>query len=105
MITNYKSYKKWHYLDVESLSRLLREITSNYDGDHYCMNCLYSFVQLKKILNHMKMFMPEEDNKISKYNQDKKSLKASFITYADIESLLQKFFCEITIQKNLPQQN
>ena len=102
MITNYKSYKKWHYLDVESLSRLLREITSNYDSDRYCMNCLYSFVQLKKKLNHMKMFMPEEDNKISKYNQDKKSLKASFITYADIESLLQKFFCVITVQKNLP---
>ena len=51
----------------------------------------------------MKMFMPEEDNKISKYNQDKKSLKASFVTYADIESLLQKFFCVITVQKNLPQ--
>ena len=34
--------------------------------------------------------MPEEDNKILKYNQRQKSLKVPFIIYADLESLLDK---------------
>ena len=34
--------------------------------------------------------MPEEDNKILKYNQGEKSMKVSFIIYADLESLLKK---------------
>ena len=32
--------------------------------------------------------MPNEDNKISKYNHREKSMKAPFIIYADLESLL-----------------
>ena len=28
--------EKWHYLTVKNLSRLLRGITSNHDGDFYC---------------------------------------------------------------------
>ena len=48
--------KKWHYTALKSeptedgfngptksLSRLLRGITSNHDGDFYCLNCLQSF--------------------------------------------------------------
>ena len=34
--------------------------------------------------------MPEEDNKILKYNQGEKSIKVLFIIYADLESLLEK---------------
>ena len=34
--------------------------------------------------------MPEEDNKILKYNQEEKSMKVPFIIYADLESLLEK---------------
>ena len=34
--------------------------------------------------------MPNEDNKILKYNHREKSLKVSFIIYADLECLLQK---------------
>ena len=32
--------------------------------------------------------MPEEDNKILKYNLGEKSMKVPFIIYADLESLL-----------------
>ena len=32
--------------------------------------------------------MPNEDNKILKYNQGEKSMKAAFIIYVDLESLL-----------------
>ena len=34
--------------------------------------------------------MPEEHNKILKYNQGEKSMKVPFIIYADLESLLEK---------------
>ena len=34
--------------------------------------------------------MPKEDNKILKYNHGEKSMKAPFIIYADLESLLEK---------------
>ena len=32
--------------------------------------------------------MPEEDDKILKYNQGEKSMKVPFIIYANLESLL-----------------
>ena len=34
--------------------------------------------------------MPEEDNKILKYNHGEKSMRVPFIIYADLESLLEK---------------
>ena len=34
--------------------------------------------------------MPEEDNKILKYNHRKKSMNVPFIIFADLESLLEK---------------
>ena len=34
--------------------------------------------------------MPNEDNKIIKYNQGDKSIKSPFIIYADLECLLEK---------------
>ena len=34
--------------------------------------------------------MPNEDNKIIKYNHREKSMKAPFIIYADLECLLEK---------------
>ena len=34
--------------------------------------------------------MLEKDNKTLKYNYEEKSMKVSFIIYADIESLLEK---------------
>ena len=48
--------KKWHYLAVKSLPALLRGITSNHDGDFYCLNCfhLYSTEKnLKDMKNHV----------------------------------------------------
>ena len=35
--------ENWHYLAVKSLSRLLRGISSNHDGDYYCLNCFHSY--------------------------------------------------------------
>ena len=35
--------KKWHYLAVKRLSALFRRVTSNHDGDSYCLNCFHSY--------------------------------------------------------------
>ena len=91
--------KNWHYLTVKSISRLLRGITSNHDGDFYCLNCFHSYTTEKKLKKHQKICkdhdfchvkMPNENNKILKYNPGEKSLKVPFIIYADLECLLQK---------------
>ena len=34
--------------------------------------------------------MPNEDNKILQYNHGEKSMRAPFVIYADLESLLEK---------------
>ena len=70
--------KKWHYLAVKSLSALLRGITSNHNGDFYCLNCFLSYsTEKKKLKKHERICndhdycyvkMPNEDNKILKYN-------------------------------------
>ena len=44
--------KNWHYLAVKSLSRLLRGITSNHDGDYYCLNCFHSYRTENKLNVH-----------------------------------------------------
>ena len=47
--------ENWHYLAVKSLSRLLRVITSNHDGDYYCLNC-FTLIGLKINLMHIKKY-------------------------------------------------
>ena len=60
--------KKWHYLalksepifyvgklrnrQVKSLSRLLREKTSNHQGDFYCLNCFNSYSTENRLKEH-----------------------------------------------------
>ena len=96
MITN---SKKWHYLAVKSLSKLFRGITSNHNGDFYCLNCFRAYTTENKLQTHKKVCenhdyccveMPNEYNKILKYNHGEKSIRAPFIIYADLESLLKK---------------
>ena len=71
------------------LLALLREITSNNNGDFYCLNCLRSFRTKNKLESHKKVFenkniciivVPSEDTKIE-FNQYQKSDKAPFIIH------------------------
>ena len=84
--------EKWHYLAVKSFSALFREITGNNYGDFYFLNCFQSYTRENKLKKHKKVLknhdycyveMPEENNKILKYNQGEKSTKVPFIIYAD----------------------
>ena len=89
----------WHYLTVKNLSRLLRGITSNHDGDFYCLNCFHSYRTKNKLEAHEKICenrdychaeMQTNDNNTIKYNQGEKSIKLPFVVYADLECLLEK---------------
>ena len=45
--------------------------------------------------------MPNEDNKLLKYNHGEKSLKAPFMIYADLECLLEKMHsCQNNFEKS-----
>ena len=87
---------KWHYLAVKSLSALLRGITSNHNGDFYCLNCFHSYrakEKHEKVCNdhdYCYIKMPNDNNKIIKYNYGEKSMRAPFVIYADLECLLEK---------------
>ena len=89
----------WHYLAIKNISGLLRGITSNHDGDFYCLKCFQSYTTKRKLKKHKRVYkdydfcdtiMPDKDNKILKHNPGEKSLKVPFIIYADLECLLQK---------------
>ena len=43
---------KWHYLAVNNLSALFREITSRYVEDFYCLNFLNSVRTKNKLKEH-----------------------------------------------------
>ena len=85
----------WHYLAVKCISGLLREITSNNNGDFYCLNCFYSY-RTKRTLKKQERICedhdfcnpitPDEDNKFLEYKTGEKSLKVPFIIYADYMS-------------------
>ena len=79
--------------------RLLREVTSNHNGDSYCLSCLHSFRTKNVFKKHERLCdkhdycrvkMPNEENKILKYNHGEKSLKAPFIITFDLDCLLKK---------------
>ena len=91
--------KKWHYLGVKKLSALLRGVTSNQNGDFYCLIFFHSYSTEKKREKHEKeckdidycfVEMPNNDIKILKCNPGEKSMKVPFIVYADLECLLEK---------------
>ena len=88
--------EKRHYLAVKSLSALLRGITSNHNGDFYRLKCFHSCStedRLKKyeiVCNdhdYCYVEMPNEGNKILKYNHEEKSFKVPFYIPLDVEVL------------------
>ena len=102
--------EKWYYLAVKNLPRLLREITSNHNGDFYCLNCFHSHSIKNRLKKHERVCndhdychveMPNEDNKTLEYNHEEKSLQVPFIIDVDIESLLLKMpFCQNNPEKS-----
>ena len=78
---------------------MLREIAGNNNGDFYYLNCFRSYTTKNRLKGHKNICknhdycyveMPEEDNRILKYNHGEKSMRAPFVIYADLERLLEK---------------
>ena len=87
----------WHYLAIKNISGLLRGITSNHDGDFYCLNCFHAYTTKRKLEKHERVckdhdfceiILPDENNNILKYNPGEYSLKVPFIIYSGLEFLL-----------------
>ena len=83
MITNNK--ENWHYPAVKNLSGLFRGITSNNNGDFYCLNCIPSYLtdnalkEHERLCNnhdHCEIIMPEK-NKNIKIQQRRKIIKST----------------------------
>ena len=75
---------------IRSFSRLFRGITSNNIGDYYCSDRFHSYRTNNSLKKHERLCdkhdyshleMPNEDNKVLKYNHGDKS---------DLECLLKK---------------
>ena len=71
--------EKWHCLAVKSLPALLKWITSNHNGDFYCLNCFHSYSAKTRLEKHEEdcfdhdncyAEMPNEDNKTLKYKKN-----------------------------------
>ena len=102
--------EKWHYLAAKSISALLRGITSNNHGGFYCLNYLHSYRTKEKLEKYDKVSnnhdycyvkMPDEFEKILKYNPGEKSLKVLFVIYADLECFLEKIdSCQNDLKKS-----
>ena len=70
----------------QSLSPLFRGITSNHNGDIYCLNCLHSYRTKEKLEKHEKVCnnhdycyvkMRNEYERILKYKPWRKIIKSS----------------------------
>ena len=65
-------------------------IILNYSHSYRTNDILKKHQRLCSKNDYCHVKMPKEDNKITKYNHGEKSLKAPFITIADLECILPK---------------
>ena len=81
------------------MSALLKGTTSKHKGDFYSLNCFRPYTTRNKLEKHKNVCknydcccveMPNENNKVFKYNHGEKSIEVPFIIYVDLESLLEK---------------
>ena len=106
MVSNGETHKskskgrsqQWNYLAVKKLSPLIRGIISRSYEDFSCLNCPYSFATEKK-LNHIKKYLKIKIfvvklciRRTLKYQNliILKSDKSPFISYADLQCIIEK---------------
>ena len=78
---------------LKKLSALLRGITSENNGDFYCLNCLHTFRTKNKLQSHKKVCENEDFCNIGcllkmpslEINQYKKADQPPFVIYADLD--------------------
>ena len=94
-----------HYVLISDFNRLMYNKTKHKCKKYFCMYCLQSFSQENILENHIEtciqvngiqaIKMPDEDNKILKFNSYYKQLPSPFVIYADFESITEKIhYCK-----------
>ena len=95
----------------KTINVIKKNLINNHSSDFYCLNSHHSF-RTKKLESHKKVCankdfchinMPSEDNKILKLNQYKKSNKALFLIYADLECIIEKIDVKVILKIHLQQ--
>lgn len=91
---------KSHYCWIKNLSRLISSQISNHNGQLFmCDRCLNHFHSVDKLTEHnnycvrqneYQIEMPKEGSDIINFKNYKNQLEATFIIYADLETLLKK---------------
>ena len=78
---------------------VLRGVKLEHDGEFFYLNCFHWYSTKDKLKKHYNVCkdhdycyveMPNEDNRIFKHNHGEKSMKLSFVIYADLESLFER---------------
>ena len=88
-----------HYCLIKNLNKLLAYQTKHRRQTHFCPYCMQGFVREGLLQNHLlhckhhspqRVEMPSEDNKWLRFTDFAYQLKAGFVIYCDLESLLPK---------------
>ena len=67
--------EKWHYLTVKILPALFGGITSNHNGDSYCLNCYHSYRKEDRLKKHERVCNDHDYCHVEIPNEDKKNIK------------------------------
>ena len=88
---------------------------TNHNGNFCCLNCFHSYSTDSKLKKHYKVCknhgcyyveIPNEDNKIFKYNHGEGFMKSPVIIYSDLECLLEKrSTCQNNLEKSYTEKN
>ena len=85
---------------AKSLSRLMRDQSSNSHENYYCYGCFHSFRCQSTLEKHIlkckdhkycKIILPENDKNFKRYKHGTKSVRVNDIIYLDLECLLLKY--------------
>ena len=77
-------------LAVKSLSKLLRGITSNHDGDFYYLNCFHSYRTKETLKKHEKVCKDHDYCYVKMPDKDRKVIKSSVYYLCRLRVFAQK---------------
>ena len=91
---------KKHYVLITDFDRFMYDITKNKQKQHFCMYCLQHFRTKTTLNKHTEncfeingaqaIKMPDKDNNIVKFLNEKREKPVPFVIYADFEAITEK---------------
>ena len=90
---------KKHYCLIRDFSRLMSHATDHNGATHYCYFCLHRFSRRDLLDDHLpycgvhapqRIKMPQGEDIVMKFNQQKYEQRVPYMIYADFETLVEK---------------